>query len=285
MKRIWKTVIAGVIIAIGGVVVLLCALGAAGWDVENVTEWQTDTYKATNEVRKLEIKVNAGKVIISRGTTDTVTVRYEHNEVYQTNVSENNYGALSIEAGQKKWYKVTLWYDDAPTTEIEIGRNCKPTLNLTLNAGSVYFRDGNWGERVDVTVNAGLLEFNSGLTAEELKVKINAGAMRASKIDCQQVTCHLNAGKFEVNEIVCDKFDCHVSAGAVEVKKLDSSNIKADVSAGSATLNVRGFKWDYNIMVDKSAGSCNVSSQMGNTGKIIQIDLSAGSVTVTFENW
>lgn len=283
MNRIWKTVIAGVIIAVGGVIVLLCALGASGWDMGNITEWQEDTYTAANEVTKLEIKANAGSVIIKRGKTDTVTVKYEHNDVYKTEINQNSTGALSIEAGKKEWYKLTFWYQDAPTTEIEIGENCNPTIDLTLNAGNVYFCNGDWGKRVDVTVNAGLVEF-SDLKSYELNVKINAGAMRVNKIDCQQVKCELNAGKFETKEMICDKFDCNISAGVVNVKKLDSSTIKVDVSAGSVNLNVAGSKSSYTISVDKSVGSCNVSNQQGvDSTKRIDIDISAGSVTITFE--
>ena len=285
MKRIWKTVIAGVIIAIVGVAVLLCTMGAAGWNYNDAMEWEEDTYAATSEVTKLNVKINAGKVIIKRSETDTVSIKYQHNDVFKTEITESTNGTLSIEAGKKEWYKITFWHKfTAPTTEIEVGQNCTPTINLTLNAGTVNIGDGDWGERMDVTINAGTVSFGE-LTVDKLKVKINAGAMSASKIDCQQVKCELNAGGFEVKEIVCDTFDCDISAGSVDVKKLDSRDIKIDVSAGAANLNVAGSKSDYNIKVDKSAGSCNVSNQTGaDPTKHIDVDISAGSVTIKFVN-
>lgn len=284
MKRIWKTVIAGVIIAIGGIVVLLCALGAAGWNYDNVTEWEEDAYTAANAVTKLDVKINAGKVIIKRGDTDTVNIKYQHNDIYKTEISESTNGALSVEAGKKEWYKITFWYKfTAPTTEIEIGQNCNPTIDLTLNAGTVDFGDGDWGERINVTLNAGTLSFGE-LTVDKLTVNINAGTMSAKKIECQQVKCELNAGKFEAKEMVCGKFDCDISAGGVDVKKLESNSIKVDVSAGAANLNVVGNKSDYSIRVDKSAGSCNVGNQTGtDPTKRIDIDISAGSVTIKFD--
>ena len=285
MKRVWKAVIAGVVIAIGGVVVLLCALGAAGWNYQSVTEWEEDAYVATNDVTKLNVKVNAGKVVIKRGDTDTVSIKYQHNDVYKTEISQSTNGTLNVEAGKKEWYNITFWYKfTPPTTEIEVGQNCNPTIDLTLNAGTVNIGDSDWGERIDVTINAGTVTFGE-LTVDKLTVKINAGKMSANKIDCQQVTCELNAGGFEVKEIACDTFDCDISAGSVDVKKLDSRSIKVDVSAGAANLNVAGSKSDYNIKVDKSAGSCNVSNQTGaDSTKHIDVDVSAGSVTITFDN-
>lgn len=286
MNRIWKTVITGGIIAVVGVVVFLCALGASGWDFDSVTEWQEGTFTAANEITKLNVQANAGKVIIKRGDTDTVSIKYQYNDVYKTEIIENENGTLSIEAGKKEWYRInfTFWYKAAPTTEIEIGQNCNPNIDLTLNAGTVNFCDGDWGDRVDVTINAGTVSFGK-IATDKLKVQINAGAMSANKIECQQVSCELNAGAFNATEIVCDKFVCDISAGGVEVKKLASRNIRVDVSAGSANLKIAGTKSDYNIKVDKSAGSCNVSNQTGTDPiKIIQIDLSAGSVTIKFDN-
>ena len=266
MKKNVKVIIVGLVVAVVGVVVLLCAMGASGWKFDDVGNWEEDTYAATKEVTKLNIKVNAGQVVIKRGDTDSVNIKYQYNDVYRTEVSESANGTLNVEAGKKDWYRFTFWHKfTPPTTEIEIGQNCNPTIDLTLNAGSVNICDGNWGERVDVTINAGTVSFGD-LKVNQLKVKINAGAMSANKIECQQITCDLNAG-------------------SVDVKKLDSRTIRVDVSAGGANLNVVGSRSDYNIKVDKSAGNCNVSSQTSATAtRSIDVDISAGSVTLTFAN-
>lgn len=265
MKRITKTVVAGVIIAIVGVVVLLCALGASGWNFKQANNWEKGTFSTDSQITKLKIEANVGKVSITRGSTNAVRVKYQYNDRYQPEFKEKEDGTLSITTVKKHWYEFGYWFDDAPYMDIEIGEEYFPLIELQLNAGTVHFYDGDWGRLIDVELNAGTVTFGN-VAVVELRVEINAGSFYAGNITCEQ-------------------FKCDVSAGSVIVNKLNANVVDVDVSAGSASLALTGFKSEYNITVDKSAGSCNVSSQTGtNPDKRIKIDVSAGSVSISFDN-
>ena len=284
MKKSTKTSITtGVIIIVIGIVVLLCALSACGWNVKRVNEWQEDTFNATASVTRLNVKVNWGQVVVKRAATDNVSVKYEFDDRYVPKFEEKD-GKLSIETSSKKWYEFNYWFENAPRLEITVPQELDLSeIQLTLNAGTVEFGDGEWCAKMSVKINAGTVTMGE-ISANEIDVKLNAGAFQAKTIDCDNISCKLNAGAFDVKEINCSKFDCKLNAGGFNVKKLDSSSsIKVDVSAGSANLGLVGDKSDYAISVSKSAGSCNVSSQISAFAtRTLTVDLSAGSVDVSF---
>lgn len=286
MNKKVKVIIAGAVIAVVGVVVLLCALGMSGWNVDDVSDWQQDSFSADGAITKLQLKVNVGKVIIKKGDTEKVGITYEYNNRYQPKITESA-GVLNVETGRTKWYEfnwfqLNLWVDSTPTMEVVVPQNSQPQIDLVLNAGTVELGDGNWGALIDVELNAGAMTVGN-VVADQVKIDISAGAFSADKIESSKVTCNMSAGGFDVKEVVCNEFACDISAGGVNVKKLDSRAVKVDVSAGSANLGLAGTQSDYNVRVDKSAGSCNVSSQTNASAtRTLFIDISAGSVTVTF---
>lgn len=283
MKRGIKAIIAGVIIAVGGIIMLVCALGASGWDIQQVNDWEVETKNFETKITKLKMEVNVGKVIITPGT-DKVVVTYEYNDVYQPQIEQNN-DVLSIQTAKRHWYQlIQFGFVDAPTMQIEIPQGWLSEMDLILNAGSLQVDTGDWGQLIEVQVNAGAANFGE-VTTEIINVDINAGAFNAKKIASNKVDCDISAGAFNCKEIICEQFDCDISAGAVEVGKLDSAKIDLSVSAGGATLSLVGTKTDYNIKVDKSAGSCNVTSQTNvNATRKLDIDVSAGSANIKFAN-
>ena len=283
MKKNIKVIVAGVVVAVIGLVVLLCALGMSGWKFDRVNDWQEDTFNATATVERLNIKVNWGKVVVTRGETDKVSVKYEFDDRYAPKFEENN-GKLTIETPQKRWYEFGFWFENAPRMEITVPQDVALSdIHLTLNAGTLQFGKGDWGKRIDVELNAGALSMDDVVT-EQLYVVVNAGAFSVTKAQCELFSCNVSAGAFDAKELSCTTFDCEISAGSMNVKKLDSSQlIKLEVSAGSANLGLVGAKTDYNVSVSKSAGSCNVSSQTSASApRAITVDISAGSVNVSF---
>ena len=254
MKKSTKTsIITGVIIVVIGVVVLLCALGMSGWNFKQVNDWQEDTFHSAEIVTKLNVKVNWGQVVINRGETDNVSVKYEFDDRYAPKFEEKD-GKLSIETSSKRWYEFSYWFENAPRLEITVPQDVDLSeIRLTLNAGTVQLGDGDWGKLFDVELNAGAMTVGE-VSVDELRLELNAGALDVSGIVCDKMICDVSAGAFNAKEIVCRQFECDLSAGGVHVKKLDASQIKVDVSAGGADFGLVGAKSDYDVRVDKSAG-------------------------------
>lgn len=284
MKKSTKSsIIAGVVIAVVGVIVLICALGMSGWKLNSGKNWETDTVTVEKPITKLELKVNYGKVTLKQSAVETASVTYQYDEKHRPEIAVNDNGLLKIHTAEKKWHEIGYWFGDAPTIEVTLPAESDFVIvDLELNAGTIEIGDGDWGVTVYVEVNAGAVVFGD-VSMNDLHVDVNAGALDAGKIQCQKVACSVSAGAVSVKELTCGAFGCDVSAGAVEVKKLDSSRVKLDVSAGSVTLGLVGAQSDYRVSVDKSAGSCNVSSQMGTSAtRALTVSISAGSVDVTF---
>lgn len=282
MKHSIRVIIAGVIIAIGGVIMVLCAMGMSGWDFGMVDRWEDGVVVFDEQIAKLKMEVNVGEVIIAHGSTDQAVVSYEYDNRYMPQIDLRDDGTLSITTGKRPWYEFHFWFETAPTMRIEIPEDWKIDIDVKMNAGTVKLGDGDWGPLVDVELNAGAMSFGN-VVMTEFRLELNAGALQARSIKCVDLTCRINAGGFEAKEIVCRKLDCKVSAGGVEVRKLDSQWTVLDVSAGGAELGLVGAKTDYVITVDKSAGSCNVGTQSPSAARrTLDIDISAGSVEVSF---
>lgn len=263
MKKSVKVIIAGAIVAAIGLMMVLCALGISGGSLKGIRNWQTQSVEFDTPINKLQMEANAGQVTIRRGATDKIKITYDYDDSYAPEIGLKNGGVLNIETGRKHWYDLGLWFNNAPSMQVEVPENWTFALDVTLNAGSLTIGDGDWGEVMDVELNAGAVSIGN-VTVTKLNIEVNAGGLTAK-------------------EVVCSEFDCEVNAGGVNVKKLDATTITVDVSAGSANLGLVGAKSDYNIRVDKSAGSCNVISQSNpSASRSLRVDVSAGSADVTF---
>lgn len=283
MKTSVRMIIAGVAIAVGGLVMFLCALGASGWDIQQGGNWEQDTATFDTPITKLKMIVHFGKVDVSRAEVDNIVITYEYNDLYKTEITMSNSGELTVETPKKEWYN-TIQFGTAyvPKMQITIPQDWQPSLDIKLNAGTVEIDGGAWGTSVDVNINAGTLTVGD-VSTKELEIKMNAGRFNLGKISCEKSTCKLNAGVLDVEEIVCEEFYCKLNAGSATVDFLDSKRTSLHLSAGAATLKMAGAKSDYNVRVDKSAGSCNVSNSTSNTAtRSLDVDLSAGSVNIRF---
>ena len=264
MKKYVRFIIAGAIVASVGLLIFLCALGAAGWNLSGVNNWEQDTFVTDESLEKVSIEIDAGKLVIKRDSIDgQAVVNFDYNDNYHPQIVVDG-GTLRIASGQKQWHFTNYWYGDAPTIEVILNDEAFPKIELELNAGTVEFGDGQWGNYVSV--------------------ELNAGAVTMGKVCVKQMFLDVNAGAFVAESITSEVFHCDVSAGAVDVKKLDSFTSSLDVSAGSATLKMVDPMAAYNVSVNKSAGSCNVTNQsFPDARRFLGIDISAGSVKITFD--
>ena len=281
MKKNIKVIVAGVVVAVIGLVVLLCALGMSGWSFSRVNDWQEDTFSSDAAISKLKVQVNVGQVYIQYGSVENVRVKYEFNDNYQPQISERA-GVLTVETARTQWYDFGLWFGNAPTIEITVPHELKPQIDLEVNAGTANLGDGDWGNYVKVELNAGKMSIGDVIVGE-LYVGINAGELSANKIQCDKLRCYLSAGKFNATDIACDEFYCELSAGRATVNRLGAYNVTIELSAGKVNLGLVGEQTDYNVRVSKSAGKCNVSNRTdASASRRLDVDLSAGTVNVSF---
>ncbi|MDE6275048.1 MAG: DUF4097 domain-containing protein [Clostridia bacterium] len=280
MKSFIKVIIAGAVILVLGIGVLAVALGINGWQIDGDYEMKTFECQDTNTT--LDIDFAAGTLEINKYDGQFIKIEYPENSIWSTDVTESN-GTVSVATtGKFRWNNIPSLFMKIPTTKIWIPQGDILNIKLDMDAGTVKFAEGEYGDFI-VAMNAGTF-LTQDIVCKKLSVEMNAGTISIKDVVSEQnVNIDLNAGAINVQSLVCPALKSEVSAGSVNINKLQTSYVDVDVNAGSLKLGMTGAKSDYNIDVDKSAGSCNISNQNGSTDKRIKAEVSAGSLVVKFD--
>lgn len=257
MKTMFRWMIAGGVIALVGVVILLCGLSLNGWRWKN--EYETLSFTAENTTEELHIEIGAGNAHIRFYDGERVQIDYPVSDWYRYTVREES-GTVTLQHERLSWFNFAFY--NLPETEIRIPADCALNLTLTVSAGTVNVGDGTLGD---------------------VSIDVSAGTLNVGALSCRSLKCDLSAGSANLDAVACTQADFDLSAGSLSLNRLTCSDVKIDVSAGSATLGIAGKEEDYSVSVDRSAGSCNLASAYrADAAGRLEIDLSAGSVSVRF---
>ena len=266
MKGWVKGIIAGVIIAVIGVVVLIIGLSLNGWKYAySLPDFETGTYYEKKENTDFQVEINAGRIRAEFYNGNKIRIDYPYAEEYEPTIAEES-GTLIFKTPEIKWHKFNRFgsciAEQFPLTRIYIPQNNACNLQIKVNAGTVEF------------VGSG--------TCGNVEVKLNAGTLKIGPLICDDFDCQVNAGTVNIAGLQCKVLKSEVNAGTCKIQDVVCGDITTKVSAGSLKLTVDAKKSEYSIIVDKKAGSCNVSGQIGTASKILRVYISAGSANVTF---
>ena len=283
MKAFAKTVIAGAVILVVGIVIILVALGVNGWQIDG--DYEMKTYECQEDNKSLEIDFSLGRLEINYYEGEKIKVEYPEDKSLTASVEETN-GKFTFETTSKRKWLNFDWLKKIPATKIWIPQGKIMDLYLEMNAGTVIIADGEYG-KFDVNMNAGTISIGD-IVCREMSIDMNAGTINMNKITARvKADVDLNAGSVNIQSLFSPIFNCDVNAGSVSVEWLKSGSTKIGLSAGSIDLLMDGSKKNYEISVEKSAGSCNVSNQFasasGGGTRRITADISAGSLSIRFE--
>lgn len=298
MSTLGKTIIAGVVIAVIGVIIMVAVLGINGWKFDD--KYELKTYDCTSEINTLKLDFEVGVLKTEFYDGDKIKVEYPESKTLVTTFSENN-GVLSMITDVKfKLFRINSLFNKLPDTIIKIPKNNVLKLDFVLNAGTADIASGNYTD-INLNMNAGTVNFENvtcdkytiDLNAGTLKVqnlnagyadlKMNAGDIKIAKIISPEINVKVNAGNIIIKDMESDKITAKMNAGGLNIEKALIKNINYNINAGSILTNVIGNKADYNINVEKNAGSCNVSNQTGLAAdKIITLDIDAGKININF---
>lgn len=259
-KSIKVALILGAILIGIGLIIVLSAGFASGWHISEI-EWESNVYTSESDaqITDIDLEFSAGTLKVEFYDGDVIRVEYPHNRRFTTTFSVSG-GTLHIETTPIRWFGGIMWYDKIPQTKMYIPQNMILGLKLKINAGTVSFGAGTFGN---------------------VNVKLNAGSMSMEYVKCNKFDVEIGAGTLNAKHVVSNSFKADLSAGSLNVTALQCADIDLDLSAGSTKIGIVGKKSDYTIRTNVSAGSCNVSNQNGDS-KRLTVDVSAGSVIVEF---
>lgn len=298
MSKLGKVMIAGIVIAIIGVIVLIAAIGMNGWKV--FAEYEIKEFKCGQEINTFNLDFEAGVIKTEFYDGEFITIEYPECSNLKTVIAMDK-DVLSFTTNYKfKFFQFRNLFQKMPDTVVKVPKNSVLNLNLKVNAGVVDIASGNYGN-VNVELNAGVMNFDNincdkydtKINAGSIKVqniktgdstiKMNAGDIKFSHIETENLEFTVNAGNIELKDLNCNSIKAKLNAGGISVEKAICKNVYYDINAGKINMNISGKKEEYNIQVQMDSGKCNLQNQIGSdASKIIVLDIDSGKANINF---
>lgn len=322
MKRLYG--IAGLIALLGAALLGVGLLMLRGSSVER-RGFSTTSFKErifeSNTVKDIEIKESYESVIIEKGDTDKLTIRYfvPENED-NVSISENN-GLVNFERKKTK-ININLSINMQDTsTVVTLPKDFKGTVDASATSGTVRIKDIQC-EDLAVTTSSGSIQLENVVSDKSAEIVVTSGAIKISSlavsndvsvtalsgsIGIENITCNnlgvedtsgsvtvanatgktasfeASSGSTKLDNVSFDdKVNISASSGSIHFEALKSNNISAEASSGSIKGTIAGKQSEYSVISKTSSGSCNLeNTREGN--KTLDVKTTSGSINVSFD--
>lgn len=208
------------------------------------------TYEISDDIRELDIKVNAADLTIKTGDAFSV----ESNLKY-LKVSDEG-GKLSVKDTTK-----------------HLKNYANATLTVTIPEDTVF-------EKIDITTGACKLSADS-LSAEGVKLELGAGDVTIeSLVATKYADVDGGAGRIKIGGgAICD-LDLDMGVGKLQITSALTGKCELDMGVGDAEITVSGNRDDYALSIEKGVGTITVDgkevSVMNEKGGDCSIDIDGG---------
>lgn len=222
-------------------------------------------------VRKLEIELGAGELIIDTKSADGDTIDIQFDGLGNCN-----------------------YYMDEETLHID---GFKGLSIMGGNAGAneitVRIPENMYFEEIDMEIGAGVMSIG-GCKVGELETKIGAGELTMEKLEVTELSAEIGAGELNVTETSVQNADLDISMGECIFKGTITGELEADCDMGNLELELTGKETDHNYQVSCAAGNIRIgnfefaalaaSREIDNNAKgTFDINCNMGNIVVTFE--
>lgn len=322
MKRLYG--ISGLIALLGAALLGVGLLMLRGSSVER-RGFSTTSFKErvfeSNTVKDIEIKESYESVIIEKGDTDKLTIRYyvPENED-NVSISENN-GLVKFERKKTK-ININLSINMQDTsTVVTLPKDFKGTVDASASSGAVKIKDIQC-EDLSVTTSSGSINLENVISDKSAEIVATSGAIKVSsltafndvsvtalsgslgieKVSCNNFAAEVTSGSVKVSDTTGktasfeassgsvkldnvsfeDKVNISTTSGSIHFEALKSNNISAEASSGSIRGTIAGKQSEYSVISKTSSGACNLeNTREGN--KILDVKTTSGSINVSFD--
>ncbi len=278
-KKIISTVIFSVTAMLVGIILLLCAFAASGFDYNgfNGRDMKLDQYTVDAQAfDEIDIDTSTVDVEIMVGTDIDKT----YIDVYQDSSAPHNVkyenGKLTIESGERPWYKnIGIFWGKCKITVL-LPSGIQGNLNIEsdtggVNIGALSFESISLStDTGDITCSASASgEINIETDTGDVDITSSAPSIRVES-DTGDVTLH--------RTVATDNLYITTSTGDVEIEGADAPNIYIKTSTGDVdAIFYTGKLFEVNTSTgdrdvptsDPSGGRCEITTSTGD----IEVDI------------
>lgn len=231
--------------------------------IGNKTKMLSQNEYSINEISKIEINDNSGKIRFVEGDSDKVkvTIYGLEDEKYDVKVAENK---LQIHKDSNTFYLISLFCFVRQEVEIQTPKDYQGDIAIKLTSGAVEMVDlskanvqiqSHSGSVRCGDMNNGEIQATSGSVsignANEIKVEVHSGSIRcgnAQKGDFKATSGSIKAGK--VGSIVAT-----VNSGSI---KIESINQSCNLSTKSGSVRIEECNLTQNSEITVKSGAVNI---------------------------
>lgn len=219
---------------------------------------KAEPYITTNELEKINIKIDSENITIKSHDKKTIEVHYFIKDNQEVEIKENN---NILELNVKQTFKLVIFqgiFQYAETKiEVFIPKNNDLVINIDLNAGNIKFED--------IQVNT-------------LEVKCETGNTTLKNVNSSAIGITSNTGNIILNEINSSQIDINKKVGNIDLKNTQANIINIVLKTGNITLKEITTT---NIDVTNNVGNISSTNIQGNT---INLYTKTGNIDIKENN-
>lgn len=218
---------------------------------------------SSNEIKDMEIEMNAGSLTIEEHIGDTIQIEIKGEE--KVIVTEKN-GKIEIEQ------KSSL-----------IDKNC--SILVSIPAGKNF-------DEVILDVAGGSMNIES-MYAKQLDIEIGVSDVKIEEVQSEQMSIEVGMGQLEIENGVVADAEVSVGIGSLIWNGTISNHLEADCDIGMMEIELSDKEEDYNYAVECSMGQIDigdtwyagvVSKHIDHMGaeKSLDLECGIGSIKIGF---
>lgn len=233
----------------------------------------TEASLKAEEVKKLDIELGGGELILKTGDVDMIQINAETEDDFECYVKDKTLYIKGFDLKKKVW-DWTDWDNR--------GKN-KVTIIVPKTLG---FKDS------EIECGAGNIEITD-VTLGKTGISIGAGSMECNRVTMEKACVEVGAGAVYMKDIVADKTEVSVAMGEAVLSGDFLDDVDVECAMGSLDVNIKGKETDYNYDIEAAMGSVEVAGVSydglaaernidNHAGKTIHVEASMGDIKVSF---
>ena len=263
MKLIFKILIAIVVIALIGAIVLFVGNIVGWWHIGDlVGEMKTYEFDNADSVKDFSFDVSTAQVKFVPG--EKLKVESNHKYVSVQTID----GVLTIK-------------EDKANLPINVKM---PDITITVPASKTF-------DSVDIKTIAGTIG-GAGLKANKMSVNLTGGGIGFSLLTVnERIVVNSTGGAVKIENSVLNNPDMNLTAGDCDISAQLVGNSNLRCGSGALKLTLEGARDDYAITFKKIIGSAKLEGVSAEADKIygsgkntVRLDGAAGSIEVFYAN-
>ncbi len=263
-------------LAVIGVIVLVIAMAANGWELSALGsgEYDTTEYEIHEEFQSVSIQSDTEDIaFVPSEDGKCRVVFYEQEKVQHTAAVQD--GTLAIgRDDSRKWYEtISLFSFDSPKMTIYLPEGEYAALSIDENTGDIEIPADFSFESVDISVSTGDVDCRASATGQ-MKIGTSTGDIRVEGASVGALSLSVSTGRVEVSSVACEG-DAAVSVSTGKAKLTDVSCGSLASAGSTGDITLKNVIAEGLISIKRSTG--DVKLEQCDAGELL-IDTSTGDV-------